>query len=49
MAAANIFPTTSTVDWYTISAFGDPDGNGVYSGVIGDSWTNDIFTYNEGE
>lgn len=43
------FPTTLTADWYVISALGDPDNNGVCSAVIGTSWTNDIFTYNEGE
>jgi prepilin-type N-terminal cleavage/methylation domain-containing protein len=43
------FPATTTTDWYVITAFGDPDGNSFYSAVIGTSWTNDLFTYNEGD
>jgi type IV pilus assembly protein PilA len=42
-------PGSSTTDFYVIVAIGDPDGNGIYSAAVGDSWTNDIFTFNEGE
>ena len=42
-------PATSSTDWYVVSAFGDVDGNGVCSAVIGTSWTNDLFTYFDGE
>jgi type IV pilus assembly protein PilA len=43
------FPANSTTDWYTISAIGDTDANGIYSAVIGQSWTNDLFTFFDGE
>ena len=43
------FPATTVTDWYVISAFGDVDGNGFYSAVLGQSWTNDVFTYFDGE
>ncbi len=43
------FPATSPTDWYVVSAYGDPDGNGVFSAAFGTSWTNDVFTYFEGE
>jgi len=42
-------PVTSPTDWYVVTAFGDTDANGKYSCVIGDSWTNDIFTYFDSE
>ncbi len=43
------FPSPSTTDWYVITAFGDPNNDTVYSAVIGTSWTNDLFTYNQGD
>jgi type IV pilus assembly protein PilA len=43
------FPSPSPSDWYVVTAYGDPDGNKVYSAVVGTSWTNDLFTYNEGD
>jgi type IV pilus assembly protein PilA len=49
VATGLTFPNPSPSDWYVITAFGDPDGNGVYSAVIGTSWSNDLFTYNQGD
>jgi type IV pilus assembly protein PilA len=42
-------PATAPMDWYFIGAMGDVDGNGVFSTVIGSSFTNDIFIDKEGE
>ena len=43
------FPNPSPTDWYAVTAFGDSDGDGQFSGVLGTSWTNDLFTYEEGQ
>jgi type IV pilus assembly protein PilA len=42
-------PATAPMDWYFIGAMGDTDANGVYSTVIGTSFTNDLFIDHEGE
>ena len=46
---ATVSYPTPTTDWYVVSAFGDPNGDGIYSAVIGTSWSNDLFSYNEGD
>jgi type IV pilus assembly protein PilA len=42
-------PAAAPTDWYFIGAMGDVDGNGVFSTVIGTSFTNDLFIDKEGE
>ena len=40
------FPTTSTLNWFVIGAYGKPDGQTLIS-VYGDSWSNDILVDND--
>jgi type II secretory pathway pseudopilin PulG len=42
------FPAPSE-PWYVIQAKGDVDGNGIYSYVVGSSFTGEIYVENEGE
>jgi type IV pilus assembly protein PilA len=47
--SAITLPTAAPTDWYFIGAMGDTDGNGVFTTVIGTSFTNDLFIDKEGE
>jgi type IV pilus assembly protein PilA len=42
-------PAAAPMDWYFIGAMGDVDANGVFTTVIGSSFTNDLFIDKEGE
>jgi hypothetical protein len=43
------FTPAPPVDWYVITATGDPNGNGAYSFAVGSSLNSDILVDNEGE
>jgi len=46
---APAWPATTKKDWFIVQARGDMDGNGINSGVIGASFTNDVYIDQEGE
>lgn len=43
------WPSPPPQTWYVIAARGDMDGNGIYSHVVGSSFTNEVWIDNEGE
>jgi type IV pilus assembly protein PilE len=47
--ASVTLPTAAPMDWYFIGAQGDVNANGIFTTVIGTSFTNDLFIDKEGE
>jgi len=47
---ANVtWPSSIPADWYLITAVGDTDGNGLFTTILGTSFTNDLLTDLDGE